>query len=168
MGLIDEIPNNIEIEKSYPCKLCGESVVNAQFCNEKCRDEWKLRNIKKEYKPLPSNNITTKKAIKNFNESPSTKTHKVLAIRKSTKYIAIGLIMILFGILIWSNVIESGKDYAPKVDVTNPITVNPAQTEILNEYQNNNDHTINVYLDYDEISEMIADEVLEIINNETS
>jgi len=161
---IEEI-KDIEIEKTYNCLICGKKTTG-KVCSKEHQIEW----IKKNTKPLPVQ-TTTKNEIKKFNEHPDTKKHGVIAIKKSTYWTIIGfaslLILLLTIQIVWSNSILSSKEFNSSIEVNNPITVNPAQTDISNNYNNNNNHTINVdvNLNYTEISKMIADKVKEMIND---
>lgn len=165
--MIEDI-NDIEIEKLKPCLICGKRTTG-EVCSTEHQQEWVKRKQKPKYKPLLQETMesptTTNQQIKNWNKNPDTKRHGVIAIRKRTYWTIIGFTIFLCILLIWSNLIYSGKNYGTTIDVNNSIKVTPAQTNISNIYKNN--HTINVYLDYEEISKMIADEVIDIINNET-
>jgi len=174
--MIENIPNDIEIKKQKPCVICGK-MTTGDVCGQKCLEEWKRREeAKKRVKPLPQEKTglptNTTQQIKNFNDNPDTKKHGVIAMKKRTYWTIMAVVgflcLLLLVNMVWSNSIYSGKEYGTKVDVNTPINVSPAQTDISNTYNNNNSHTINVNLDYDGISEIIADKVLEIINNETS
>lgn len=168
--MIEEIGDDIEIEKLKPCLICGK-MTTGDVCSIEHQQEWIKRNQKPKYKPFPSSQTNTNQEIQKFNNNPATKKHGVIAMKKSTFWIIFGFTLffaLLFLInMVWSNSIYSNKDYSSSINMTNPITVNPAQTEIKNNYNNTNSYTINVDMDYDTISNLIANKVLDIINNET-
>ena len=167
--------DDIETKRKKPCLICGK-MTNGEVCSQTCQDEWKRRNTKPKYKPLPVETMgsqpSTKQQIQNFNKNPDTQRLGVRVIKKSIYKTILGFA--IFSCLLLSVLVIAylSKDYGTTVDVNTPITVTPAQTNISNIYNNddnyNNNHTINVYVDYQEISDMIADEVLEIINNKTA
>lgn len=163
--MIEDI-NDIEIEKTYPCLICGKRTTG-RVCSTACQNEWKRRN-QNPPKKLPVETMgsqpTTIQQPQKFNP-PDTRGHRT--IKKKTFWTIIGFAIFICIILFASILVYSGKDYGTTIDINTSINVTPSKTNITNTYNNDYNHTINVYLDYKEIAEMIADEVLEIINNET-
>lgn len=162
---IDEI-KDIEIEKKpelNPCLICGKKTTG-QVCSQKHQDEWieKQKPSKKE----------TKELIKESNNDPEAKRHKVKAMKKSTYimlWVFASICLILFMTqVVWSNTNLSNfietQINKTGIEVNNNITVNSPDIPITNNYENNS--TVNINIDIgDEIADTIASDIIEIINN---
>ncbi len=134
---------------------------------------------KQEIKPLPQQPIypseTKKEMIKRWNDQPIPRQQGVRVMKKST-YIGLwslaGFIILLMIIgMVWGITTFKNKDFTPKV--TNDINVAPPNVTvpINNNYthniENKDNLTININVG-DELSQIIADEVIDIINNKTN
>lgn len=167
----DEV-KEIELPKAkQPCAACGKMVTPPEnpksksrllVCDANCMDVWKKKNEKKD---------EAKEIIEEANNSQEAKKHRITAMKKSTKTILIvsigALIFLLLINMFWFNASLSkiaGKDMNSSMEVNTPVTVNSPDIPITNNYENNNPVTVQIDIS-DEIADIIADEVISIINS---
>ena len=133
-----------------------------------------LEPKEKPVKPQPPER-TVRQITKEWNKKPSVRRLGLIAIKKSSFWILISLI-IIFLIIIFIGIVGgliafNNKSFSTNVSINNNMPDIPVN--ITNDYNNNfdnsfdNRHTINVNLD-DDIADKIAEQVLEIIENETA
>lgn len=132
--------------------------------------------VQKESKYPPLSQPVTNQ-IKEFNNNPNTKKLGVIAIKKGTYlgiWIFIGLVFLILTIgMIWFNVSFTKKDFTTNVPITNnmpeiPINIENNNTNNFENINQNNYTIINQIEIGNEMAEIIADKVLEIINNTNS
>lgn len=170
---VDEV-KEIILEKKQelkPCLIC-EKKTTGDVCSLEHQEEWVRREAEKEKKKEEKKEAKkeAKKEIRKEAEVEINPTPKV-EMKKSTKIMiwsAIGLVSILLLVNIfwfnsnWSDMSE--KDFNTTVEVNTTVNVDSPEIPITNNYENNN--TVNVNIDLnDELAQIIADRVIDIINN---
>lgn len=123
----------------------------------------------------PPTEMEKRQAIKSFNENPTTKMYGAKAMKKSTYvalWMAFGLVfLLLLANTFWFNINFNKKDFSPIVN--NDHTINVEQPNITTPIYSNvtsnteNQFEMNFYLEGN-LTKQIADEVLDIIKNNTN
>jgi len=142
--------------------------------NEQTPIESVQENRTPEPKMLPRREAQNK-VVKTLNNGKVNQMYGLRTMKKSTYiaiWVAFGLVFLLALVaIIWGNINFKNKDFTPQVILNNENNI-PAPN-ITNQYTHNipidnrNNVTINIDVG-DEIAGIIADRVIEIINNETS
>lgn len=164
---VDEVKEMILEKKPElkECLICGKKTTG-EVCSLEHQKEWIKREAEKEVKKkIKEDKKEEPKENNNNNNNPKIK------IKKSVKIMiwsTIGLISILLLInIFWfnssiSNIADS--NFNTTVEVNNTVNVDSPEVPITNNYEHNS--TINVNIDLnDELAQIIADRVLDIINN---